>query len=82
MSGGGALRAFFVGAQEDTAQAVEDAAGQLGKLGDDTMQKALDSVTTVEDADGASADAINGIRGKLGADGAGTRLTSCPGRRS
>jgi RHS repeat-associated protein len=70
MSGGGALRAFFVGAQEDTAQAVEDAAGQLGKLGDDTMQKALDSVTTVEDADGASADAINGIRGKLGADGA------------
>lgn len=71
MSGGGALRAFFVGAQEDTAQAVEDAAGQLGKLGDDTMQKALDSVTTVEDADGASADAINGIRGKLGADGAG-----------
>lgn len=66
---GGELRAIFKGVQESVAQAAEDTAGQLAKLGDDTMQKALDSVGTVENADGASADAARGIGEKLSGAG-------------
>lgn len=61
MADGGEIRAVFKGAQEGMAQAAEDTAGKLADLGDDTMQKALDSVSAVENADGASTDAIRAI---------------------
>jgi hypothetical protein len=72
MPGGGALRAFFKGAQEDAAQAVESAAGKMAGLGEDTAQGVRDSVSTIRNADGANADAARGIRGlPRGGAGAG-----------
>ena len=71
MAGGGELRAFFKGAQEDTAQAVESVAHKMASFGEQTARNVRDSIDAVQNADGASADAINGIHGKLGADGAG-----------
>lgn len=66
MAGGGELRAFFEGAQEDTAQAVQSAAGKMADLGGETAQNVRDSVNTLGNAEGANTDAINGILGDTG----------------
>jgi hypothetical protein len=58
MADGGELAAFFRGAQEGVAQTVEDAGNLLGDFDDETAQNVLDSIDTVANADGASADAI------------------------
>lgn len=62
---GGELRAFFKGAAEDTAQAVESAGKSIADFGDQTAQNVLDSVKAVEDADGAGADSFAAIRRDL-----------------
>ena len=61
MPGGGEIRAIFNGAKDSVGQAVEDVAGKLSTLGKDTMDRAEASFRTVENADGASADAIRAI---------------------
>jgi hypothetical protein len=45
MAGGGELRAFFEGTQEDTAQAVGSAAGKMAAFGDETAQNVRASVS-------------------------------------
>ena len=68
MPGGGELRAFFKGAQEDAAQAVESAAGKMAEFGGKTAQKVRDSVSTLGHAEGANTDAANAIRSKAGSE--------------
>lgn len=75
MPDGGELRAFFKGAQEDAAQAVESAAGKMADFGDETAQNVRDSVSTLENAEDANTEAIKAIRGEAGnlpEDGSGT----------
>lgn len=66
MPDGGELRAFFKGAQEDAAQAVESAAGKMAGFGDETAQNVRDSLNTLSKAEDANTEAINGIRGEPG----------------
>lgn len=66
MAGGGELRAFFEGAQDDTAQAVESAADKMASFGDETAQNVRTSVGNLSDAEGANVDAINAIRSEAG----------------
>jgi hypothetical protein len=68
---GGALRAFFKGAQEDVARAVESAAGKMAGFGDATAQGVRDSVSTVRSAESASAEAVSAIRPGEGAGSPG-----------
>jgi len=68
MAGGGELRAFFEGAQEDTAEAVESAAGKMASFGDETAQNVRTSVSNLSDAEGANVDAINAISSQVGDD--------------
>lgn len=72
MADGGELKAIFKGAQEDMAQAVESAASKMAAFGDATAQNVRDSVAAIQNADGASADAIRGIRNGLNNDVAGS----------
>lgn len=72
MADGGELKAIFKGAQADMAQAVESAAGKMATFGDTTAQNVRDSVAAIQNADGASADAIRGIRNGLNHDVAGS----------
>lgn len=64
MADGGEIRAIFKGVQEDIAQVAEDTGNKIGEFIDQTAQNAEDSIRAVEDADGASADAIRGVHGE------------------
>jgi len=85
MADGGELTAFFRGAQDGVAQAVEDAGGKLGDLGDETMQNVLDSLATSQDAEDANTRLIDDIRpgpgdtGSGGADSGGADSGAAPG---
>jgi hypothetical protein len=68
MAGGGELRAFFEGAQEDTAEAVESAAGKMASFGDETAGNVRTSVSNLSDAEGANVDAITAISSQASDD--------------
>lgn len=61
MADGGELAAFFRGAQDGVAGLVDDTGKLLGDFDNETAQNVLDSVATIVNADGASADAIRGV---------------------
>jgi hypothetical protein len=58
MAEGGELRAFFVGAQEDAAEAVEDVGTATGEFIDQTAQRVTESVTAVEDAEATNTELV------------------------
>lgn len=72
---GGALRAFFEGAQEDSAQAIEDVSEKIAQtMGDDAAANVRASVGVHDNVSAANTDLAEGIRPKANVpseDGAG-----------
>lgn len=64
-AGGQEIRAVLKGAQADAADAVEQAGAKLASFTAGTAQRVQDSVSTVLNADGASADLVNGVQVRL-----------------
>lgn len=77
MPGGGELAAAFRGLADDTAQAAESIGRKIAGFYEETAQNEEDSVTAIQNAEGANLDAITGIRSRIslgetgGPDGAG-----------
>lgn len=65
MADGGEIAAIFRGLANDAAQAGEDIGRSLERFYTDTAERADDSVTAINNAEGANLEAINGIRTRI-----------------
>lgn len=75
---GGELAAIFRSLAEDTAQAAESAGRKIAFFYDNTGKRAIDSVTTLQNAEGANLDAIGAMRARLDAGGPGGLPAAVP----
>lgn len=66
---GGELAAVFRSLAEDTAQAAESAGKKIAAFYDDTGQRAADSVTALQNAEGANLDAVSAVQARIAAGG-------------
>lgn len=76
MADGGELSAAFRGLAEDSAQAAESVGRKIATFYDETAQNEDESVTAIQNAEGANLDAINGIRSRINLNESGVLADS------